>query len=194
LIVPIGEWVLRSACEAAVKWHALFSDQLRIAVNVSPRQFIEENFSQMVQSVLIETGLKPTCLELEITESLLAEDSQKIVDIINELKDMGISIALDDFGTGYSSLSYLKKFSFDIIKIDRAFVMDITNNDEDASLCRAIVAIAQALNMEVIGEGVEEADQLELLDAIGVDVIQGYYYSKPLKEDDFNEFAKQFKF
>jgi len=193
LIVSIGEWVLRSACEAAIKWQSLFSDELRVAVNVSPRQFMEANFSQIVQTVLTETGLNPTKLELEITENLLAENAQQIVAIISELKDMGVSIALDDFGTGYSSLSYLKKFSFDILKIDRSFVMDITNNDEDASLCRAIAALAQALNMEVIGEGVETQEQLELLDTIGVDLIQGYYYSKPLEEDAFQKYVKEFR-
>ncbi len=192
LIVSIGEWVLKNACEAAVKWQEENLESLRVAVNVSPRQFMEENFSQIVQTVLIETGLDPAKLELEITENLLVENAQQIVDIINELKDMGVSIALDDFGTGYSSLSYLKKFSFDILKIDRSFVIDITNNEEDALLCKAIVALAQALKMEIVGEGVETEEQLKILDLLGVDLIQGYYYSKPLKEQAFSEFMLEF--
>jgi len=192
IILSIGEWVLRTACEHTVKWNKETSLNLRIAVNVSPRQFMGSNFVSIVERVLKETGLPSTLLELEITESLLVEDAYEVLDTIKELKTIGVSLALDDFGTGYSSLSYLKRFPFDILKIDRAFVSGVTDNSEDAALCKAIAAIADSLNLEVIGEGVETKEQLEYLKDIGVEMIQGYYYSKPLGATDFDQFISKY--
>ena len=191
MILSIGEWVLRTACEHTVKWNAEFSLNLRIAVNVSPRQFMEADFVSIVRRVLEDTGLSAQQLELEITESLLVEDAYEVLDTIKELKTIGVSLALDDFGTGYSSLSYLKRFPFDILKIDRAFISDVIDNPEDAALCQAIAAIASSLDLEVIGEGVETEEQLQFLKNIGVEMIQGYYYSKPLDAEQFNRFLSE---
>jgi len=192
LIVPIGEWVLRTACIEAKKWQHTFDSSLRVAVNVSARQFIGQNFPATVKKVLEETGLSAKNLELEITESLLIEDAHDIVDAINQLKEIGVTLALDDFGTGYSSLSYLKRFPFDILKIDRAFIKDVMENPEDASLCKAIVAIAASLKLYVIGEGVETQEQLDFLNAIGADIVQGYFCSKPLEALPFIEYVESF--
>lgn len=193
LIIPIGEWVLKTACVEAKKWQRLLSAPLRVAVNVSARQFIDHDFPATVKNILEETGLSADNLELEITESLLVEDAYYIMAAINRLKEMGVTLALDDFGTGYSSLSYLKRFPFDIIKIDRGFVKDLIENPDDASLCRAIVAIAGSLKMNVIGEGVETKEQLDYLRAIGVDIAQGYFYSKPLEALPFVKYVKTFQ-
>ena len=193
LIVPIGEWVLRTACIEAKKWQHTFDSSLRVAVNVSARQFIGHDFPATVKKVLEETGLSAKNLELEITESLLVEDAHEVVDAINQLKEIGVTLALDDFGTGYSSLSYLKRFPFDILKIDRAFIKDVMENPEDASLCKAIVAIAASLKLYVIGEGVETQEQLDFLHAIGADIVQGYFYSKPLEALPFVEFVESFQ-
>jgi len=193
MIVPIGEWVLKTACIEAKKWQDLFDFSMRVAVNVSVRQFVGHDFPATVKRVLEETGLSASCLELEITESLLVDDSPGVIDAINQLKEIGVTLALDDFGTGYSSLSYLKRFPFDILKIDRAFIKDVMENPEDASLCKAIVAIATSLKLNVIGEGVETSEQLGFLRAIGADIVQGYFYSKPLEVLPFIEYVKTFQ-
>jgi len=193
MIVSIGEWVLKTACVEAKKWQDLFDFSMRVAVNVSVRQFVGHDFPATVKRVLEETGLSASFLELEITESLLVDDSPGVIDAINQLKEIGVTLALDDFGTGYSSLSYLKRFPFDILKIDRAFIKDVMENPEDASLCKAIVAIARSLKLNVIGEGVETDEQLGFLRAIGADIVQGYFYSKPLEVLPFIEYVKTFQ-
>lgn len=193
LIIPIGEWVLETACIEAKKWQTDMGYPLRVAVNVSGRQLIGQDFPSIVKNVLQKTGLAAEYLELEITESLLVEDAHDVVDSINKIKQLGVKFALDDFGTGYSSLSYLKRFPFDILKIDRAFVKDVTENPEDASLCKAIVAIAESLKLSVIGEGVETKEQLDFLRAIGADMVQGYYFSKPLEPRAFLEYQAAFR-
>jgi len=190
LIVPIGEWVLKTACFEAKKWQQKFNLPLRVAVNVSARQFIGGDFPAAVERILNETGLPVNNLELEMTESLLIEDDPGVIETINRLKELGVTLALDDFGTGYSSLSYLKRFPFDILKIDRAFIKDVMENPEDASLCKAIVAIATSLKLDVIGEGVETKEQLDFLRAIGADIVQGYYHSKPLKSIEFVKYVE----
>jgi len=192
LIIPIGEWVLRTACNEARLWQETFGFPLRVAVNVSARQFVGHDFPQTVKRILEETGLSVNNLELEMTESLLVEDDPRVMDAINELKKLGVTLALDDFGTGYSSLSYLKRFPFDILKIDRAFIKDVMENPEDASLCKAIIAIASSLKLDVVGEGVETKEQLDFLRAIGTDIAQGYYHSKPLERELFIEYVKLF--
>ena len=192
LIVPIGEWVLKTACFEAKKWQKMFDFPVRVAVNVSARQFVGD-FCVTVKRILDETGLPVDCLELEMTESLLVEDDPDVIETINRLKQLGVTLALDDFGTGYSSLSYLKRFSFDILKIDRTFIKDVMENPEDASLCKAIVAIASSLKLDVVGEGVETKEQLGFLRAIGADISQGYYHSRPLESSQFIEYTKNYR-
>jgi len=193
LIVSIGEWVLRTACAEAINWQETFGLPLRVAVNVSARQFSGEDFPATVKKILDETGLSPSSLELEMTESLLAENSCDVKAVLERLKEIGVTLALDDFGTGYSSLSYLKTFPFDILKIDRAFIQDVIDDPDDASLCKAIVAIAESLELKVLGEGVETAEQLDFLRNIGTNMVQGYFYSKPLEIAQFIEYVNTFR-
>ncbi len=190
LIVPIGEWVLRTACTAVAEW-AGQGVQLHVAVNVSPRQFRESGLVEMVAAILEETGVAPEWLELEVTESLLLEDAPSIMEQLQALKGLGVRLVLDDFGTGYSSLSYLKRYPFDALKIDRSFVADVNHDADDAALCQAIVHMAHTLNLKVVAEGVEVAEQLELLTAYGADFVQGFYFSRPVDAARFADFVKR---
>lgn len=182
LIIPIGEWVLRTACAQTKLWHR---EQLplRVAVNLSGRQILQSDLLAMVKNVLEETGLDPTFLELEITESVAMEYAEETIAMLRELKDMGIRIAIDDFGTGYSSLSHLKRFPIDTIKIDRSFVRDITTGEDDANITGAMIAMAHSLKLEAIAEGVESAAQLEFLQAHACGSAQGFFFNHPLPAD-----------
>jgi len=185
LILSIGEWVLRTACRDAQAWQARTASPLRIAVNISPQQFRGDKLLDTVHRALTDNGLSPELLELEITENLLVEDASDTSKLIHELKKLGVRLALDDFGTGYSSLSYLKRFSFDVLKIDRSFVSGIPSNTENVSLCKAIIAMAHSLDLSVVGEGVETLEQLQFLHGYGVAIAQGYYFSKPVTLQEF---------
>lgn len=192
MIIPIGEWVIRTACQTAKNWQDDLGLPLRISVNVSQRQFASSELITQVTKILRETGLSSDLLELEITESLLMDDSDKTLDIIHAFKQLGLSLALDDFGTGYSSLSYLKRFPFDVLKIDRAFVNDITNGIDQAGLCIAILAIASTFHMSVVAEGIENEEQLAFLHSSGADIAQGFFFSKPLHDDTFRVYVKNY--
>jgi len=183
LIVPIGEWVLRHACRRNKAWQEQGLPFLRIAVNLSPRQFAHANLLQEVAHALQETQLDPTWLELEITESMVMRDPERAVLLLHELKAMGIHLSLDDFGTGYSSLSYLKRFPLDSVKIDRSFIQDLPRDSDDAGITQAIIAMAHSLRLAAIAEGVETAEQLEFLRSNGCDEMQGYLFCRPLPED-----------
>ena len=185
LIVPIGEWVLKSACMQNRAWQDQGFAPLRVAVNISMRQFTHERFLQDVARVLEETGMDPVWLELEITESMVMRDPQSSIKILHGLKAMGIRLSVDDFGTGYSSLAYLKRFPLDSLKIDRAFISDLPTDGDDAAITQAIIAMAHSLRLKVVAEGVETAQQLQFLRDNGCDEMQGYYLSKPLAEDQF---------
>jgi len=185
LIIPIGEWVLRTACAQAKAWHAAGHTALSVAVNMSARQFQQQDVPSLVRDVLHGTGLPAQCLELELTESTLLHNTDAVVETMRQLKTFGVRLALDDFGTGYSSLSYLKRFPIDILKIDKSFTFDVTSDEGAASIARAIIAMARSLNMTTVAEGVETIEQLELLSALGCDVMQGYYISRPLPVDQF---------
>ncbi|HEX8553617.1 MAG TPA: EAL domain-containing protein [Sphingomonas sp.] len=176
LIVALGEWVIHEACRAATLW----PDAVRIAVNVSPLQFRSASFEAVVMQALSRSGLNPARLEVEITESIFLDGEDQVVNVLHRLRALGIRVALDDFGTGYSSLSYLRRFPFDKIKIDRAFVTQIAEDDSAAAIVRAIVALATALHMETTAEGVEDAAQLSSLRGQGCSSIQGYWFSRPL--------------
>ncbi|HEY0843980.1 MAG TPA: EAL domain-containing protein [Noviherbaspirillum sp.] len=181
LIVPMGEWVLREACTRRKTWHdtAMFGP-LKMAVNLSARQFKQQDIVGMVSDVLKETGCCPEWLELEITESVVMEDPEAAVDTLRKLSDMGVHLSIDDFGTGYSSLSYLKRFPINSLKIDRSFVRDITTDADDAAIAKAVIALAHSLKLSVIAEGVETAEQLDFLREQRCDQMQGYYLSRPL--------------
>jgi diguanylate cyclase (GGDEF)-like protein len=185
LIVPIGAWVLETACARNQSWRKQGLPPLRMAVNLSARQFAHENLLPDVARALDETGLDPAALEFEITESMVMRDPEGAVKLLSRLKDMGVYLSIDDFGTGYSSLSYLKRFPLDSVKIDGSFIRDIPGNADDAAITRAIIAMAHSLRLKVIAEGVETEEQLSFLREHGCDEMQGYHFSKPLPEDAF---------
>jgi len=188
LIIPIGEWILRTACTHAKSWQDKGLNCVKLSVNISLRQFIQKDFAHMVGRILKETGLDANYLELELTESVVMDNAEAVVKILGELKETGVRLAIDDFGTGYSSLIYLKLMPIDIIKIDQSFVRDMAVNVNDAAICDAIIRLAKSLNLEVIAEGVETMEQLELLKRLDCCNIQGYVVSKPLKAEDFEVF------
>ena len=192
LIVPIGEWVLRQSCLQYKRWEKAGVAPPYLAINVSGRQFKMEGFSQSVYKILQETNLSTKNVELELTESFLMDDQAFAINTLNELKEMGFQLSIDDFGTGYSSLSYLKKFPIDRLKIDRSFVQDIENNKEDYAIVRAIIDLAHTLNITVIAEGVEEEGQRRILEELNCDIIQGYFYSRPLDAAAFTLYLQQF--
>ncbi|KVL04489.1 EAL domain-containing protein [Burkholderia cepacia] len=180
LILPIGEWVLRTACAQAVAWRRDGHPPLRIAVNLSARQFRQQNMADVVRDALTDTGLEPAWLELELTESVLMQDCNAIAQTLRELKALGVVLSLDDFGTGYSSLSYLKDLPIDVVKIDKSFLSDVTTSAEGASLTRSIIAMAESLHMETVAEGVETEAQLSFLNRHHCHAMQGYYFSHPV--------------
>jgi diguanylate cyclase (GGDEF)-like protein/PAS domain S-box-containing protein len=183
LIVPIGEWVVRTACRQARKWQDEGLPAVSVAVNVSAVQFRQAGFCELIRRVLHETGLAPQYLELELTESLLLANADLMLSVVQELKAMGVTLAIDDFGTGYSSFSYLKQFPVGRLKIDRSFIRDVAVNPDDAAITTAIISMAKSLRLKVIAEGVEDEAQMSFLRAHQCDEIQGYYFSKPLPVD-----------
>lgn len=187
LIAPIGEWVMRQACEQIANWSMHSSMPLDIAVNVSVRQFREKGFVEMVQSVLADTQIHPHQLHLEITERLLLEDMPEVDDTIAVLSAMGVRLSIDDFGTGYSSLSYLNRFSCDYLKIDRSFISRVDSDMDTAALTQAIITMGHSLNLKVIAEGVEEQGQLASLKALNCDMAQGYLIGKPVSARGFEQ-------
>jgi diguanylate cyclase (GGDEF)-like protein/PAS domain S-box-containing protein len=189
LIVPIGEWVLLTACQFAAGLRNEGEEFGRVAVNLSARQFYQATLAKTIERILDKTGLPPQCLELEITESMMMGNTERVLSILSELKEMGIQLAVDDFGTGYSSLGYLRRFPIDRLKIDRSFIDDVPSSQHDATITRAIISLAHNLGLGVIAEGVETRAQLDFLAQNGCDEIQGYLLSKPLDEGDMREFV-----
>jgi diguanylate cyclase (GGDEF)-like protein/PAS domain S-box-containing protein len=186
LILPIGAWVLRTACSQARKWQDEGLCATPVAVNVSAVQFRQPGFREVVSRVLSETGLACQYLELEVTESLLLSNADMTSSVLRELKGMGLKLAIDDFGTGYSSLSYLKQFPFSKLKIDRSFIRDVAVNSDDAAITTAIISMAKSLSLKVIAEGVENEAQMSFLRKLGCEEIQGYYFSKPLTAEEIS--------
>jgi diguanylate cyclase (GGDEF)-like protein/PAS domain S-box-containing protein len=191
MIIPLGDWVLAAACRQNRQWLDEGLPPLRVAVNLSARQFAQSNLARRVADILTDTGLPPNCLELELTESTIMSNAEATITILQELKAMGISLAIDDFGTGYSSLSYLKHFPIDRLKIDRSFVCDITTNPDDAAIADAIIAMAHSLKLKVTAEGVEKQEQLRYLAARHCDEMQGYILSYPINADEFARFVRE---
>ncbi len=184
LIVPVGEWVLRTACQQAVAWQKLNLRPVRMAVNLSARQFRDQNLVELVQTVLAETGLSSRWLELEITESMLMENTEHTRAALEQLNQMGVQLSIDDFGTGYSSLAYLKRMPIHTLKIDRSFVKDITTDSDDANVVQTIIAMAHNLRLKVVAEGTETMDQVQFLRDQTCDETQGFYFSRPLPADE----------
>jgi len=184
LIVPIGEWVLRTACAQNKAWQDAGFAPVRMAVNLSARQFRDQGLADMVARVLDDTGLDPRWLELEITESMLMEHTAKTMKLLERLHDMGVQLAIDDFGTGYSSLTYLKRMPIHTLKIDRSFVKDITTDPSDAAVVEAVIAMAHKLKLQVVAEGVETPGQVVFLRDQSCDEMQGFFFSRPMPAED----------
>lgn len=192
LIVPIGQWVLKKACEVAKQCHEEHGRMIRFAINVSGSQFVHGDICTDVSQVLQSTGVDPKCLELEVTESVFMDDIQHTVSILNALHALGVEIAIDDFGTGYSSLSYLSQFPIDRLKIDQSFVRNALNDKHNESIARTIINLGHSLNLKVIAEGVETKDHEEFLISQGCDEVQGFRYSRPVPADEFFAFINSY--
>ncbi|MDA8164232.1 MAG: EAL domain-containing protein [Desulfobacteraceae bacterium] len=188
LIIPIGEWVLRAACRQGQAWQTAGHPPLRIAVNLSGRQFKQYNLTGIIEQILAQTGFDPSCLELELTESTLMENAESTVNVLKDLRHMGINLAIDDFGTGYSSLSHLRQFPIDRLKIDRSFVREITTNADVAAIAEAIIAMAHSLKLKVLAEGIERQDQLDFLAGRQCDEMQGFLLSPPVIAREITRF------
>lgn len=193
MIIEVGEWVLKTACAANKRLHDAGFGGLTVSVNLSPSQFKEPGFPEKVARILKDTGLPPGYLEFELTESVIIHNAEEIINAMRELKENGIRFSIDDFGVGYSSLSYLKRLPIDILKIDRSFISNVPGNSDDVSIAVAITRFAQSLKLEVVAEGVETAEQLDFIRKIGCNVMQGYFFSRPLPEDKLKALLKEGK-
>jgi EAL domain-containing protein (putative c-di-GMP-specific phosphodiesterase class I) len=191
LIVPIGKWVLHTACAQNKAWQDAGLPPLSISVNVSPRQFRQENFALTIAEVLEATGLDARYLEIELTENMVMHDAEQMIKSLHAIKRLGVQIAVDDFGTGYSSLSYLKRFPVDRLKVDRSFVKDIGTNPDDATIVRTIIALGHNLGLKVVAEGVETEEQIGYLEANRCDELQGFYFSEPVAADAFSDLLER---
>lgn len=192
LIIPIGDWVLETACYQLKTWQKLGLGNVKVAVNISIRQFREKDFTTKVIKILEKTKLEPEYLELEITESLLMQDVELATKIMKELRALGVTFSLDDFGTGYSSLSYLKKFPFQTIKIDKSFVINLKNQPQDLALISAVIVLGKGFNMEIVAEGVQTEQELQLLKNLDCEIMQGQLFSSPLKTEDIPFFVQKY--
>jgi len=189
-IVQLGELVLKTATEQVKTWQRQLAPKLRLAVNLSGRQFLHFSLLKQVEEALRMSGFDPRDLEFEITETVAMHNAEESIGVMRQLKALGISLSLDDFGTGYSSLSYLKRFPIDTLKIDKSFVRDIPEDSNDLAIVSAIIAMAHALGLHVLAEGVETAAQCDFLRDCGVEYAQGYYFGRPLAATDIEELLK----
>ena len=191
LIIPIGEWVLRTACARLKAWMDEGLPKIRVGVNLSSRQFNQNNLDEVVAAVLRDTGLPPDCLELELTERMIMQDAESTITILHKLRALGVQFSIDDFGTGYSSLSYLKRFPIDRIKIDQSFVREITSNPEDAAVSQAIISLSHSLNLKTIAEGVETAEQQEYLRTCSATRFRDSISADPVPEQEMSRLLKE---
>jgi EAL domain-containing protein (putative c-di-GMP-specific phosphodiesterase class I) len=190
LIVPLGEWILREACQQTQAWREKYGGDLGISitVNISIRQFQQKELVDIVANALEDAGLPPGTLILEITESFMIQDAEATIVKLHELKKLGVRLAIDDFGTGYSSLSYLQRFPVDILKIDKSFVEKLGQGKEGKAVARAIIMMGDSLNLKTIAEGIEHSSQIQELQNLGCEAGQGFHFAKPLTKDDMDDF------
>ena len=185
LIVPIGEWVLQEACRQAAAWQAAGLPRFVVAVNLSAVQFRRGDLAQTVAAALADSGLDPSLLELELTESTLIQDTESAMETLHKLKALGVMLSIDDFGTGYSSLSYLKRFNVDKLKIDQSFIRNLCTDPDDSAIVRAIVQMAKGMSLRTIAEGVETVHMLDRLSELGCDEWQGFHFARPMPALEF---------
>ena len=190
LIVPFGEWTIRTACREGKELQKTLGRELTIAVNLSPRQFRQKNLPNLVEEALLDSGLAPECLEIEITEQTLMSNSTTTSETLLQLRKLGVKIAIDDFGTGFSSLSYLLQYKVDRLKIDRSFVERLATDPNSAAIVRAIISMAHGLNLKVVAEGVETRDQLDFLLRCDCDEAQGFYFAKAVSAEMVGEVTR----
>ena len=188
MIVPIGKYVVKQSLAFLNNWNTTHQQTYTIAVNLSPRQFRDKTLIGFIEQTLHDENIAPKSLEFEITEGVLMAGNSYIDDALQNLHQLGVKLSMDDFGTGYSSLSYLRQYSFDVLKIDRSFISGITEKKEDLDLVKATIAMAHSLDLSVVAEGVETHEQLFLLDGLGCDLVQGYYFSKPIPAENALDF------
>ncbi len=193
LIVPLSRWVLAQACRQTCAWRKAGLPKICMSVNISAIDFRQRDFVESIEQILQQTGMDPTCLELEITEGVLMQNVEATVNTLNRIKALGVRLAIDDFGTGYSSLSYLRRFPIDVLKIDQSFIRGLSSDSNDAALVSAIISLGRSLNLTIIAEGVETLEQLEFLKAHQCEEVQGYYFSKPVEPDAFVQYLKSVK-
>ena len=193
LIIPIGEWVLRTACMQNKLWQNSGYQHIPVSVNVSPRQFRQDGFAEKVAQVLNETGLDTLSIEIELTESILMYDEELVMARLELLTARGVRLSIDDFGTRYSSMKYLKRLPIHTLKIDMSFVADITTNPNDKAICEAIITMAHSLNLKVVAEGIETREQLDVLRSIGCDIVQGFWFHKPISAEKITDLLSQGK-
>ena len=191
LIVAMGDWVLRQACQQAMRWQRAGLPPLTLAVNLSAMQFKRGQVEQSVRQALEVSGLPPQLLELELTESILIQNVESVLSSVRALKELGVKLAIDDFGTGYSSLAYLKQLDIDLLKIDQGFVRDLASDPDDAAIVRAIIQMARSLNLRTLAEGVETGQIRDQLRAFGCDAAQGYFYSRPVPAPEIERLLAQ---
>lgn len=194
LIIELGAWILQTACRKTRELQELGYEGLNVAVNISAVQFTDGNLLSMVRQALDESGLDPDLLELEITESAVMHDPEEVISSLHELSEHGMKLAIDDFGTGYSSLAYLKRFPVNTLKIDRAFITDISNDNDDVAIVEAVLGLGKHFNMKVVAEGVEDEEQLNFLKSQGCDIAQGYFISKPLSSEQYSHWLERWPF
>lgn len=187
MIIQMGQWVLREACRQLAVWHQQGHTQLVVAVNLSSHQFRHGNIVETISAALHDFGLPPQCLELELTESILIQDTEAVISTLHTLKHIGVKLAIDDFGTGYSSLSYLKQLSVDKLKIDKSFIRDLNQDKDSAEIVRAIIQLGHILQLTVVAEGVETEEQLVYLANSYCDEMQGYLFSRPVAAENIPE-------
>jgi predicted signal transduction protein with EAL and GGDEF domain len=190
MIITIGRWVIRQACEQIRNWNGQALPPVCISVNLSPRQFSDPELVPFIKRTLVETGIEPARLELEITESMVMHNAERSLKKLNEIKALGIRIAIDDFGTGYSSLSQLKRFPVDTLKVDRSFIRELETEEEDRAITQAIITMGKTLGLTIVAEGVETAEQQSFLSKHACDEIQGYYFSKPIPCAEFERLLR----
>ena len=191
LIIAIDGWVMEQACRQARAWHKVGYEGLHVSVNISARQFQQPNLADSIAEACAKSDLPPELLTVELTESLVMEDLNRTANLLQDIKDIGVSIAIDDFGTGYSSLAYLKRFPIHELKVDRSFLADVPGNAEDTAIFRAVVAMAHTLDLKVVAEGVESGEQLEFLRSLECDLVQGLLVGAPLRDSEFVPFLNQ---